>query len=106
MILNFADRRTERLFRDGECPAGWRPFETVAMRKLDLLDYAHCLADLKSQPGNRLEALKIDRKGLWSIPSTDNVGCVCAGPIWLQATSKSWTTIEEKKYGADSHAPG
>jgi proteic killer suppression protein len=67
MIVSFADRKTERLFRDGDCPAAWRSFEVVAKRKLDMIDYAHDLADLRSPPGNRLEALKGDRKGQWSI---------------------------------------
>ncbi|MFA5948909.1 MAG: type II toxin-antitoxin system RelE/ParE family toxin [Hyphomicrobium sp.] len=71
MIISFADKRTERLFRDGECPAAWRAFEKVARRKLDLLDYARELADLRSPPGNRLEALKGYRKGQWSIRIND-----------------------------------
>lgn len=67
MIEGFADRATERLFRDGVCPAAWRSIERTALRKLDLLDYATGLADLRSPPGNRLEVLKGDRKGQWSI---------------------------------------
>ncbi len=67
MIVTFADRKTERLFRDSECPAAWRSFERIAKRKLDTLDYAQQLGDLRSPPGNRLEALKGDRKGQWSI---------------------------------------
>jgi toxin HigB-1 len=67
MIVSFADRKTERFFRDGTCPAGWRSFEAAALRKLDMLDYAVKLADLKSPPGNRLEALHGDREGQWSI---------------------------------------
>lgn len=67
MIRSFADRATERLFRDGECPARWRSFEAVALRKLDMLDGAVRLDDLRSPPGNRLEALKGDRIGQHSI---------------------------------------
>jgi hypothetical protein len=40
MIRSFADKGTERLFRDGECPARWRSIETVALRKLDMVDAA------------------------------------------------------------------
>ena len=40
MIRSFADRATERFFRDGVCPAQWRAFEAVAARKLDMLDAA------------------------------------------------------------------
>jgi proteic killer suppression protein len=39
----------------------------VALRKLDLLDYAHTLSDLRAPPGNRLESLKGDLAGLHSI---------------------------------------
>jgi toxin HigB-1 len=67
MIVGFSDRRTERFFRDGSCPAPWRAFRAVAARKLDMLDAAVRLDDLRSPPGNRLEALKGDRAGQWSI---------------------------------------
>ena len=67
MIRNFADRATERFFRNGECPSRWRAFESVAARKLDMLDAATRLEDLKSPPGNRLEALRHDRPGQHSI---------------------------------------
>ena len=67
MIRSFADRTTERFFRDGVCPARWRAFEVVAARKLDMVDAAVRLDDLRSPPGNQLEALKGDRKGQFSI---------------------------------------
>lgn len=67
MIRSFADRVTERLFRDGICPPRWRAFEEVALRKPDMLDAVTRLEDLRSPPGNRLEALKGDRKGQHSI---------------------------------------
>jgi proteic killer suppression protein len=43
----------------------------VALRKLDQLDAAVRLADLGSPPGNRLEALKGDRKGQFGIRIND-----------------------------------
>jgi proteic killer suppression protein len=67
MIRSFSDRTTERLFREGICPAQWLSFEGVALRKLDMLDAAISVHDLRSPPGNRLEALKGDRKGQHSI---------------------------------------
>ena len=67
MIRSFADRKTEEFYRDGECPKQWRAFEDAALRELDMLDAATSIADLRSPPGNRLEALKGDRKGQWSI---------------------------------------
>ena len=67
MIRSFAVRKTQRLFRDGNCPAAWRAFEAAALRKLDMLDAATALGDLRSPPGNRLEALKGNRRGQQSI---------------------------------------
>ncbi len=67
MIRNFASRATERLFNDDICPSQWRDFKAVAVRKLDMIDAATKVEDLRSPPGNRLEGLKGDRKGQWSI---------------------------------------
>ena len=66
MIRSFADRRTEALHR-GETVAEWRAIEGAAIRKLDMLDAANRLFDLRAPPGNRLEALKGDRIGQHSI---------------------------------------
>ena len=70
-IKGFGDAATERFFISGNCPAQWRRFESVAARKLDMLDATHALADLRSPPGNRLEALKGDRRGQHSIRIND-----------------------------------
>lgn len=71
MILGFADRDTERLFRGEDCAPRWRTIERIALRKLDMLDAAVAIGDLRSPLGNRLEALKGDRKGQWSIRIND-----------------------------------
>lgn len=67
MIIGFADRATQRFFTDGVCPPAWRSFAGVAARKLDMLDAAALINDLRSPPGNRLERLQGDRAGQWSI---------------------------------------
>jgi proteic killer suppression protein len=71
VIVGFADSETERIFRGGDCPAQWRAIAKVAARKLDMLDAAPTLATLRSPPGNRLEALKGDRAGQFSIRVND-----------------------------------
>ena len=71
MIRSFRDPVAERFFREGQCPAQWRSFENVARRKLDMLDAATSLIDLRSPPGNRLEALKGKRAGQHSIRIND-----------------------------------
>ena len=58
MIRSFRDRFTEGVF-NGECPKGFpADLVKVARRKLRYLNAAADLGDLRSPPGNRLEALK------------------------------------------------
>ena len=70
-VTSFADKRTKAFFESGDCPVKWRSFKAVAARKLDMIDAATALADLRSPPGNRLEALQGDRKGQHSIRIND-----------------------------------
>lgn len=70
MIRSFRSRETEVLFADVEVPR-LRNFERIARRKLLYLHRARSLQDLRVPPGNRLEALKADRKGQHSIRIND-----------------------------------
>ena len=72
-IQSFFDPAVEEFFSTGAIPkkAGWSGVAKVAQRKLDMLDYAYQLNDLRSPPGNRLEALKHDLDGLHSIRVND-----------------------------------
>lgn len=70
MIKGFRCRDTERLFGDQAVPR-FRAIERVARRKLLLLHRAIRLNDLRAPPGNRLEALKGDRSGQYSIRIND-----------------------------------
>lgn len=70
MIRSFASSATEKLFADEDVPR-FRAIERAARRKLLLLDAAAALDDLRLPPGNRLEALKGDRKGQYSIRIND-----------------------------------
>jgi proteic killer suppression protein len=67
MIRSFRELRTEELFRDLEVPR-FRAIERVARRKLH---QARRLEDLRIPPGNRLEALKGNRLGQYSIRVND-----------------------------------
>ncbi len=71
MIRGFATKETQAFFERGTCPSQWQAFHRVAKRKLDMLDAASNLGDLKSPPGNRLEALSRDRQGQHSIRIND-----------------------------------
>jgi toxin HigB-1 len=70
LIRSFADRDTERLYQRARVNR-FRSFERIALRKLRMLDAAANVSDLKTPPGNRLEKLKGDREGEWSIRIND-----------------------------------
>lgn len=66
MIKSFADKDTENL-ANGKHVAKFSFFERVALRKLRQLQISTSLNDLRIPPGNRLEALKGNREGQYSI---------------------------------------
>jgi proteic killer suppression protein len=70
MILSFKDNATADLYHGRETKRV-RQFppnvKRVALRKLDILNAAHKLEDLREPPGNRLKALKGDLVGYYSI---------------------------------------
>lgn len=70
MIKSFCCRDTQALF-EGRSSKRFNAIARVAERKLQMLDNACSLEDLKAPPGNRLEALLGDRKGEWSIRIND-----------------------------------
>ena len=70
MIRSFRSRDAEALFSDMDVPR-FRAFQRIARRKLLYLHRARSLQDLRVPPGNRLEALKLDRKGQYSIRIND-----------------------------------
>jgi proteic killer suppression protein len=74
VIASFADNVTRDLY-DGanskEARTIPKQLWPIVARKLDLLNAAHALLDLSSPPGNRLEALRGEKKGLHSIRVND-----------------------------------
>lgn len=66
MIADFRCKETKALF-NGEIPRRFSAFASTAIRKLDMLDAAKNLEDLRIPPANRLERLKGDRSGQYSI---------------------------------------
>jgi proteic killer suppression protein len=74
MVASFGDKATRDVF-DGVDSKGARSIPKqlwkVCQRKLDMLDAAHHLMDLKAPPSNHLEKLKGDLAGLWSIRVND-----------------------------------
>ncbi|MGA7809302.1 type II toxin-antitoxin system RelE/ParE family toxin [Bradyrhizobium sp.] len=71
MIRSFRNKATETVY-NGESTKGFpADMVKVARRKLRYLNAAGDLGDLRSPPGNRLEALAGDRKGQHSIRIND-----------------------------------
>jgi proteic killer suppression protein len=70
VIKSFRCTETRRFFETGRSKR-FSPIANVAARKLAMLDAAHTLEFLRSPPGNRLEALRGDRKGQHSIRIND-----------------------------------
>ena len=70
MIGSYKDKRTA-LFAEGQRIAAFHGFERQAVRRLEILDAAISLNDLRALPSNRLEALRGDRAGQYSIRIND-----------------------------------
>jgi proteic killer suppression protein len=71
MIKSFADHRTQELYATGKAKRFAADIAKRAARKLEYVDLATRLDDLKVPPGNRLHALEGDRKGQHSISVND-----------------------------------
>lgn len=75
MIQSFADGATENIYNGVNSKRAQKRLNPalhgVACRKLDMIDAAHTLKDLRVPPGNRLEALKGDLEGKYSIRIND-----------------------------------
>lgn len=66
MIRSFKDKHARTLFA-GRSPPRLRSIARQAQRRLQILDSAESLEDLKRLPSNRFEALGGNRKGQYSI---------------------------------------
>ena len=71
VIKTFADRHTKELYDTGKSNRFPPEIRKRAVRKLEYLDLATCLNDLRVPPSNRLHDLERDRKGQYSISIND-----------------------------------
>ena len=67
MLRSFADKDTERVWRRERSRRLDQATQRAALRKLLIMDAAESLDDLRIPPGNRLEKLRGDRAGRYSI---------------------------------------
>lgn len=70
MIRSFKDDDTQTLFNHGRVRR-FMKIERIALRKLQQLDIALSIEDMRIPPGNRLEKLRGNREGQWSIRIND-----------------------------------
>ena len=72
-IQSFSDKDAEAFFVSQTVGKriGWNQIQAIVRRKLDIMHYAVNLGDLRSPPGNRLQALKHDLEGYHSIRIND-----------------------------------
>jgi toxin HigB-1 len=71
MIQSFADPETELIWSGRRSRKLPPDIQNAALRKLRILNQARVIGDLRIPPGNRLEALKADRSGQYSIRIND-----------------------------------
>lgn len=71
MIINFADKETEKIYYQVYSRKYPREIQKIALRKLIMIDNALDINDLRVPPGNRLEKLSGDRDGQYSIRIND-----------------------------------
>ena len=71
MIQSFKDKATAAVFLGQVARSLPVQIQALALRKLKMIDSARSVTDLLVPPGNRLEALKGDRKGQHSIRIND-----------------------------------
>ena len=91
MIRSFRDREAEKLFHD-QFSKKYQKIERIARRKLTMLDEVDTLEELVALPGNRLEGLKGDRHGQYSIRINDQYR-VCF--VWAEGDA---TDVEITDY--------
>jgi toxin HigB-1 len=96
MIRSFGDKRTETLFWDGVV----REFRSIApraKRKLEAINAASRLEDLRVPPSNRLEKLKGDLGGFHSIRINDQWRIIFDGSMASLMRSGLLTIIEWRR---------
>lgn len=71
MIKTFADKETEKIFKRMRSRKLPQNIQLAARMKLEILDAAEALQDLRIPPGNRLEKLTGDREGQPSVRIND-----------------------------------
>lgn len=71
MIMNYANKQSAAIAAGKALHIMPQELLRVVARKLAMIEAAHVITDLRIPPGNRLEQLKGNRAGQWSIRIND-----------------------------------
>jgi len=71
MIKTFSDKHTKDLFETGKSKRFKPDLLRRAIRRLEYIDLATCIDDLKTPPSNHLHSLKDDRSGQYAVSIND-----------------------------------
>ncbi len=71
MIISFADKKTEKIYFGERVKDYSKELQNITRRKLRMLNNSHSLNDLMAPPSNKLEKLKGERNGSYSIKVND-----------------------------------
>ena len=96
MIVSFRDSDTELLWDTGKSRRIPAEIRRTSWKKLAILNAAVEIANLRVPPGNRLEALRKDRKGQHSIRVNDQYRVCFHGWTEMPAMWRLWTTTRKR----------
>ena len=94
-IQSFRCKETRSIY-EGLSANRFNSIRAVAERKLQMLDDAVELRDLKSPPGNRLEQLAGNRSGQYSIRVNEQWRFALSGALMAPKTLRLWITTKEQ----------
>jgi proteic killer suppression protein len=104
MIRGFADNEAEKIVAGIPSKRLPADIQAVARRKLRMLNNAFNLTDPRVPPANRLEGLKGDRKGQYSIRINDQCESAFDGTKAMPTMSRSSTITDHEE--TTQHSPG
>jgi proteic killer suppression protein len=91
MIVSLGDDETEKVWNGERSRRLPSDIQAVALRKLRLINAANKVGDLRVPPGNRLERLKADRSGQWSVRINDQWRIVFH---WTEGGAENVTIVD------------
>jgi proteic killer suppression protein len=91
MIRSFKDEETQKIYNRQRSLKLDQSMQRVAYRKLRMLHNAHTVSDLRVPPANRLEKLKGDREGQYSIRINDQFR-ICFD--WLEGDAQQVEIVD------------